>query len=106
MKKLLTTPLGKIIPRNIMTGTEKLSQVSLLTEIGGYVKFSVGIMSPFRTNTANRTDPTIQPTIVHYKLDTGLGHSDRKYSPLRSMDSDADVPRSGWNIDNHNGMNQ
>ena len=33
LPNLITTPLGKSLPRNIMT--EKLSQVLLLTEIGG-----------------------------------------------------------------------
>ena len=63
--KLLNKPLGKSIPRNLMIGTEQPDQVSFTTEIGGSVKFLVDITNPFRTHSENRTDPTIQPTIVH-----------------------------------------
>ena len=101
----LTTLLGKIIARNLMTGIEQPAQVSLSTEIGGSVKFSVGITNPFRTNTTNRTDPNIQPTTVHCKQATVLGHSDQYHTPLWSLDSGTDVPRSGRNIDNRTSMN-
>ena len=56
-----------------MTGTEQLAHILLLTtEIGG----SVGMANILRTDTENRTDPTIQPTIFHLKQETGPGHSD------------------------------
>ena len=86
-----TTLLGKII--------------TLPTEIGGSAKLSVGIANPFRTHTANWTDSTIQPTIVHSKKATGLGHRDGEFFPLGSLDSVTDVPRSGRNFDNHTGIN-
>ena len=50
-ENLPTTPLGKIITRNLMTGMEQPDQVLLLTEIGGYIKLLVVIANPFRTHT-------------------------------------------------------
>ena len=44
-------PLGKDITRNMMPGKAKLAHVLLRTEIGGYVKSSVGIANPVRTYT-------------------------------------------------------
>ena len=59
-----------------MTGTGQPYQVSLLTEIGGSVKFLIGIVKPFRNQTDNHMDPTIKPTIVHFNQETLMGHSD------------------------------
>ena len=53
-----------------------------------------------RTDTVNRTDPTSQPTIFHLKQEAGTGHNDQNHSPIGSLNSCIDVPRSGWNIDN------
>ena len=64
-KNLTTTPLGKIITRNLMTGTKNPAQVLLPTKIGESVKFLVGNANPFRTNTNNQTEPTIKPSILH-----------------------------------------
>ena len=72
----LTNPIGKSITRNIIAGTEQLDQVLLLTETGGYIKLLVGIANPFRPNTENWTDPTIQPTIAQSNQFTGPVHSD------------------------------
>ena len=74
-----------------MAGMEQPTQVSLLTEIGGSSKFSVGIAHPFRTHRANLNDPSIQLTIVHYDQEPVLGHSDLYYFPLGSLDSGNDV---------------
>ena len=63
------------------------------------------IADPFSTDTENRTDPTIQPTVVHLNQATGLGNSDRNHPPLISLDSGTDVPISGRNIYNRTGMN-
>ena len=82
----MTTPLGKSITRNMITGMEQPSQVYLLTEIGGSVKLLVDIANPFRTHKANRKYPNIQPTIVHSNQATGPGHSDQDYSSLGSLD--------------------
>ena len=102
----MTTPLGKGITTNRMTSTEKPSQISLpTTEIGGSVKYSMGITNPFRTNKENWTDPTIQPTIVHFNQSTVPVHRDRNHSTFGSLDSSTDVPRSRRNIDNRTGMN-
>ena len=57
MPKLLTTILGKIIPRNLMK--EQPYQVSLTTEIGGSEEFSVGILQPFMNHRANQNVPPI-----------------------------------------------
>ena len=67
----------------------------------------VGIVNLFRNHTANQTEPTIQPTIVHYNQATVTGHSDWEYLPLRILDSGTDVRSrgSGKNIDNHAGVN-
>ena len=61
---------------------EQLYQVLLLTEIGGSVKFLVGIAHPFRIHRANWNDPTIRPTIVHSNQVKIWVNSDRDYSPL------------------------
>ena len=106
LPNLLTTLLGKIIPRNLMTGTRKPAQVLLPTEIGGSVKFLVGIAHPLINHTANWNDPTIQPTIVHPNQSNGRGNSDQNYSPIGSLDSGNDVRIgvSGWNINNLTGV--
>ena len=91
MPNLLTTMLVKNIPSSIMMGTEQSAQVSLLTEIGVSIKFSVGIAHPFRTHAANQNEPTIQPNLVHSNQATGSGHIYWDYSPLRSLDSGTDV---------------
>ena len=103
-KNCLTTPIGKRITRNLIMGTEQPAHVSLPTEIGGHVKFLVGIANSFRNHTENQTDPTIQPIIVHSNQSTRPVHSDWYYLPLRSLDSGTDVPRSRRNIDNLTGM--
>ena len=58
-KNLTTTPLGKIITRNLMTGTKNPAQVLLPTKIGESIKFLVGIANPFRTNTNNLWNPLL-----------------------------------------------
>ena len=101
----LNTTLGKSITLNLMMSTAQLSQVSLQTEIAGSVKFLVGIVNPFRTQTANRTDPTIRTTVVHSNQATRPGHSYKDYVLLGSLDSGTDVPRSSRNIDKRTWMN-
>ena len=59
-----TALLGKSITRNMVVGTAQPDQISLPTEIGGFIKFMVGIADPFRTHTENWTGPTIKPTRV------------------------------------------
>ena len=82
-------------------GTEKPDQILLTTiEIGG----SVMISNTLRTDTENRTDTTIQPTIVHLRKSTGPGQSDRNHFPIGSLNSGIDVTISGRNIDNRTGM--
>ena len=70
----MTITPGKSIPRNLMM--EQPFQVYFLTEIGGSLKFSVGITQTFRTHRENQNNMTIQPTIVHYNQATGWVHSD------------------------------
>ena len=65
----------------------------------------MGIANPFTTDTENRKDPTIQPTIVHFNQATVPGHSDWNHFLLSSLYSGTDVLRSGRNIDNCTGMN-
>ena len=105
LPKLLTTPLGKWPPNNIMT--ENMSRVSFLIEIRGSKTFSVGIAYPFRTHRANCNKPNIQPTIIHCNQETVWGNSDWYYCPLGSLDSGTDVQIRGYghNIDNRTGMN-
>ena len=74
--KLLTTPLGNIVTTNLMRGTEQTFQVLFPTEIGGSVKFLVGIENPCRAHTVNQTDPTIQKTIFHFSQENRQGHAD------------------------------
>ena len=70
--------LGGGITRNHITGREQPAQMPLPTnEIGGSIKYSIGIANPFRTETENWTDPTIQPTIFHFNQVTGPVYSDR-----------------------------
>ena len=69
----------------MMTDTEQPAQILLPTENGGSVKFSLGIVNSFRTHTENRTDPTIQPTIVHSNQATRIGHSDQENFPIGSL---------------------
>ena len=76
----------------------------LPTEIGGYVKFAVGTVNPFRIHTDNWTESTIQPIIVHSNQETVLLQSDWGYFSLGSLDSGTDAPRSMRNIDNLTGM--
>ena len=97
----MTNPLGEIITRNWMTGTEKPVQIFLDTEIGE----SVSIANTIRSYTVNRMDPSIQPTIFHLKKVTGPGHSYRNHFLFGSLNRGIDVPRSGRNIDNCTGMN-
>ena len=74
---MMATPLENSITRNQMTGTKKTVWILLpTTETGGAVKYSMGIANPFRTHTLNQTDPTIQPTTVHFNKVTRPGHSD------------------------------
>ena len=102
----MATTLGKIITMNWMTGTEKPAKILLpTTEIGGSVKYLMGIANPFRTEIANQTDPTIQPTVTHFNQLIGMLHSYWNHFCLGSLDSGTDVPRSKRNIDNHTGMN-
>ena len=85
-----------------MMGTEQPAQILLpTTEIVG----SISIANPFRTETANQRDPTIQPTIVPFKQANVPGNSDHKYFPIGSLNSGMDVPRSAQNIDNLTDMN-
>ena len=93
----MTNPLGEIITRNWMTGTEKPVQIFLDTEIGE----SVSIANTLRNVTENPTNPNIQPTIFHIKQSSGMGHSDRKHLPICIFNSGIDVTRSGQSIDNH-----
>ena len=87
----MTTLIGKIITMNQMTGTEQPDRILLPTnEIRG----SVSISHPFRTYTDNRPDPTIQPTIVHFKQVNGLGNSDQKHFPIGILNSSIDIPWS------------
>ena len=98
----MATLLGESITRNRMTGTEQLSQILLpTTETWG----SVRITKTLRADTANCMDPTIQPTIIHFKQETGPGHSDRNHFPIGGLNSDIWVPRSRLIIDNHAVMN-
>ena len=60
--KLLTTTLGTSPPRNMIT--QQPAQVLLTTEIGGSVKFSVGIAYPFRTHRSSLNKQTIYPSLV------------------------------------------
>ena len=83
---------------------EQPDQVSFTTEIGGSVKFLVGIANPFRTNTVNQKDPTIHPTTVQSNHTNGQWHSDQDYLHLSSLDSGTDVTTSVRNIDNRTGM--
>ena len=100
----MVIPLGKIITRNRMKSTEQPAQISFLTtQIGGSEKYLMVIADPFRSDTEDCTDPTIQQTIVHFNQETGLGHSYRNHSPFVSFDSGTDVPRSMRNIDNRTG---
>ena len=71
------------------------------TEIGE----SVSIAKPLKTDTENRTDPTIQLTVFQFKQVTRPGNSHRKNFPIGGFNSGIDVPRSRQNIDTHTGMN-
>ena len=94
---LLTNLLGKIIPRNLIMGTEKMAQVSLPTEIGGSIKLSVGISNPFSIHTANRTELTIKTTIIYPNQATVTGHIDQDYLTLGSLDNGTsdNIPHRG-----------
>ena len=85
-----------------MAGMEQPAQILLPnTEI----RVFVSIVDTLRTDTANQTDLTIQPTIFHLKEVTVPVHSDQNHPPIGSLNSDIDVPRSGRNIDNGTEMN-
>ena len=88
-----------------MTGMEQRGRILLLTEIGGTVKFPSGIVELFETHTANKRDPTIQLTIVHFNQLSTPGHIAWYNSPLGSLDSITGDPRSRRNIDNRTEMN-
>ena len=79
-----------------MTGAEQQAQISFpTTEIGGSIKYSMGIANPFRTDTDNQTDPTIQPTIINSIQATVTGHGYRNHPPLGILGSGTDFPRPG-----------
>ena len=85
-----------------MAGMEQPAQILLPnTEI----RVFVSIVDTLRTDTANQTDLTIQPTIFHLNQATGPGHNERNHFPIGGLNSGIDVPRSGRNIDNPTGMN-
>ena len=67
---------------------------SLITTIGKIL----------RTDTANLRYPTIQPTTVHLKQATGLGHSDHNHLPIGSLNRGIIIPRSRRNIYNRTVM--
>ena len=76
-----------------MTGTERTDQILFMTtEIEGSIKYIMGIADPFRTNTENRMDPTIQPAITHLNQVTGTGHSDCNHFNLGSLDGGHRIP--------------
>ena len=78
---LMTTPYRKTITMDQMMGTEQLDEIFLLTnEIGR----SIIIANTLRADTYNWKDPKIHPTIIHFKLATGPGHSDQNQLPIRS----------------------
>ena len=98
----MATPPGKSITRNRITGMEQPAQILFpTTEIGG----SVSIANKISSETANRIDSTIQPTIINFKQETGTGHSECNHLSIRSLNGGIDVPRCGQNIDNRTGMN-
>ena len=85
-----------------MTGKVLLAQILLPTiGIGG----SVSITNTLSTDTENRMDPNIQPTIVHLKQATELGHIGQNHLPIRSLNIGIDVPRCRRNIDIRTGIN-
>ena len=86
---------------------EQPSQISLTSEIGGYVKFSVGITHPFRTHRENHNEPTIQLTTVESNQANRRWHSDWYYSHIGSLDSCTDDQSRGSrrNIYNRTGVN-
>ena len=95
-------PLGKSITTNRMMGTEQPYKILLpTTKIGR----SITIANTLRTDTENRTDPTIQPKILHPKQATEMVHSECNHFPIRNLNSGIDVTIYGRNIDNPTGMN-
>ena len=85
-----------------MTGTKQPAQILFLTtEMGG----SVSIVNTLRTDTANQTDITIQPTIAHLKQAAVTGLIDQNHFLIGSLNSGIDVPRSDRNFYNSTGMN-
>ena len=97
----MATTHGKSITRNQMTGAEQPDQILFpTTEIGG----SISIADTLMANTENWTDPTIQPTIIHFKQVTVMRYSDRNHFSIMILNSGIDVTRSGQIIDNHIGM--
>ena len=102
----MATLLQNSFTRIRTMGTKHQDQILLPnTEIVGAVKYLMGIANPFRTDTVNRTDPTIQPTIIQFYQSTVLGHSDRNQYLLGSFYIGTGVTRSERNIDNCTGMN-
>ena len=85
-----------------MTGTKQPAQILLTTT---EIRRSVSITNTLKAETENLAEPTIQPTIIHCDRETGTGHSDRNHLLIGILNSGIDVPISGWNIDNHTGMN-
>ena len=57
-----------------------------------------------RTDTSNWTDPTSQTTIAHINQVTVPGHNNWNNFPIGSLNGGIDVPRSGRNVDNRNGI--
>ena len=90
---MVDIPLENSITRNWMTGTKQLIQILLPTrEIGGTVKNLMGIVNPFLADTENCTDPTIKPTIDHFKQVTIPRYSYQNHLSIVSLNSGIDVP--------------
>ena len=66
---------------------------------------TTSLRKSLRTDTANWTYPTIQPTIAHLNQETRPLHNDQNHFPIGSLNSCIDVPRSRRNIDNRTRMN-
>ena len=83
-----TNPLRKSVTSNRMTGTEQPAQILLpTTEIGGFVS----IANALSTDTENHKDHTFQPTTVHLKQTTRMGHNDQNHFPIGSFNSGIDI---------------
>ena len=98
---MVANTLMNIITSNRMTDTKQPVLILMMTnKIGGAVKHLMGIGKPFRDDTENWTDPTIQATIVHFKKAIRMRHSDWNHFILGILNSGIDVPIFGRNIDN------